>query len=248
MPCWPTVTESWYIFTMRKLSPPDETHQKSDGGQPRSSDRALHLLKFVGRSDTGTSLTDAAADAELPISTALRQLRSLEAAGLVRRDVNTQMFFPGVELVRLAFAVISAAPLPTLTQPHLDSLAAATHESCYLAIPRDTKHAVYVASTPGTHQLRHTGWLDRPLPHRGTAVGAALAARRVEAFTQRDGIEEGVTAISCPIFDANDHVVAAVSVVGPSFRFTPAFVRTCSKHCIAAAKDISHAIGHQGVA
>ena len=237
----------WYVFTVRKLSPPDESHSKADSGQPRSSDRALHILKFVGRSPTGTSLTDAAANAELPISTALRQLRSLESAGLVRRDADTQLFYPGVELVRLAYTVISATPVTAVAQSHLDSLAARTKESCYLAVPQGPRHAVYIAAAPGTHQLRHTGWLDKPIPRRNTAVGAALGASSIASFTRHDGIEDGVTAISCPVIGGNGWPIAAISIVGPSFRFTPTFLRASAKHLVVTAGLVSHAIGQPEV-
>ena len=161
----------------------------------------------------------------------------------MRRDVDTQLFYPGIELVRLAYTVISSTPLAAVAQSHLDSLATLTKESCYLAVSQGPKHAMYIAAAPGTHQLRHTGWLDKPIPRRNTAVGAALRAGRLEAFTHHDGVEDGVTAISCPVIDATGWPIAAISIVGPSFRFTPTFLRNSAKHLVAAAGLVSHAIG-----
>ena len=201
---------------------------------------------MIGNSPGGVSLTDAAEHATLPVSTALRQLRSLEAAGLVCRAADSQLYRPGPELIRLAHTVINSTPLAALAQPHLDALAAATKESCYLAVARDSRNAVYIATSPGTHQLRHNGWLDTPVPRRNTAVGAALDENAIAAHERDNGVESGVTAISCPVVGVDGKVAAAISIVGPSFRFTLAVRKSATKHLIAHATSLSHAIGTPG--
>jgi DNA-binding IclR family transcriptional regulator len=57
------------------------------------------------------------------------------------------------------------------------------------------------------------------VPRRGTAVGAALAGRVDDdgVAVRHDAVEGGVTAVSAPVRGGSG-VLAAVSVVGPSYR------------------------------
>jgi IclR family transcriptional regulator, KDG regulon repressor len=167
----------------------------------------------------GLSLADLARAVELSASTALRQLRALESAGFAERRTDG-LWVPGPELMRIARNLASVATLPRLAEPVLSSLAEALGESAYLAEAVDDRTAVYVAMEAGTHAVRHVSWLGHTVPRRGTAVGRALVGDVDPdgVAVREDGVESGITAVSAPVRDVHDEVVAAVSVVGPSFR------------------------------
>lgn len=195
-------------------------------GQPRSTDRGLALLRVVADRVDGVSLSDAARTVDLSPSTALRHLRSLEAAGFVSRRADDGRFEPGPELYRIARALATAASLPRLAEPLLAELASATGESAYLAEPLDRAHAVYTCLAEGHHSVRHVSWLGHQVSRRDTAVGAALAGR-VEpdgVAVRVDAVEQGITAVSAPVLGADGHPLAAISVVGPSFRLNGALL------------------------
>jgi IclR family acetate operon transcriptional repressor len=196
-------------------------------GQPRATDRGLALLRVVADHPGGIALADAARAVELTPSTALRQLRSLEAAGFAERDDDGR-FVPGAELLRIARSLASSAALPRLAEPVLAALAAHTGESAYLAEPADGRHAIYAAMEPGTHAVRHVSWLGHRVPRRGTAVGAALAGDVESDGTavRTDAVEEGVTAISAPVFGPTGTVIGALSLVGPSYRLAGTRLRS----------------------
>ncbi|MFM8312221.1 MAG: helix-turn-helix domain-containing protein, partial [Ilumatobacteraceae bacterium] len=84
---------------------------------PRATDRGLSLLRVVAdaaaEQPPGVSLADAARAVELTPSTALRQLRSLEAAGFAARDHDGR-YVPGPELLRIARSLATTATLPRL--------------------------------------------------------------------------------------------------------------------------------------
>ena len=122
----------------------------TSNGQPRATDRGLALLRVVADHPDGIALADAARAVDLTPSTALRQLRSLEAAGFAERDDDGR-FAPGPELLRIARSLAGSAALPRLAERSLATLATATGESAYLAEPVDARHAVYAAMEPGTH-------------------------------------------------------------------------------------------------
>lgn len=188
--------------------------------QTRSTDRGLSLLRVVADRVDGITLSDAARTVDLSPSTALRHLRSLEAAGFVTRRADDGRYEPGPELYRIARALSTAASLPRLAEPLLAELAATTGESAYLAEPLDRSLAVYTCLAEGHHAVRHVSWLGHQVSRRDTAVGAALAGR-VEhdgVAVRVDAVERGITAVSAPVLGADGSPIAAISVVGPSFR------------------------------
>lgn len=193
----------------------------SDRSTVRSSDRVLALLAAIveglGEDGGGRTLTELADRLDLAASTVSRQLASLEAAALVVRDDND--YLAGPALVRLAHRVVGRHPLPRLARPVLAEVAAATGETCVLAVPHGDR-ALYVAAADGTHTLRVTGWLGRDVPRTGSAVGRALAGEVTvgTAAVGRDTVEDGVTGVSAGIRDTTGAVVAAISLLGPGVR------------------------------
>lgn len=189
---------------------------------PRATDRGLSLLKVVADAATGITLADAARAVGLTPSTALRQLRALEGAGFAAR-ADEMMWVPGPELLRIARNLAGEATLPRLAAAPLRALADATGESAYLAEPHDANTARYTAMHQGSHTVRHVSWLGHEITRRRTALGAALAGR-VDSATgvaeRVNAVEDGTTAVSAPVRDASGAIVAALSVVGPSYRFT----------------------------
>lgn len=212
--------------------------------RPRSSDRVLQLLAAVGAAPNGLSLTEAALAVGLVPSTALRQLRSLEAAGMVVRGSLDQVYRSGPQLVELARTVFVGHSLASVAQPFLDRLAADTGESAYLAVAERARTAAYIATAPGLHALRHSGWLGRGFNSTSTAAGAALHGKvDADGAIAREGrLEPGITAVSAPV-RSSDGIVAAISVVGPSFRLTGAQLDAARIATAGTAAALSHALG-----
>ena len=218
--------------------------QASSASQPRATDRGLALLRVVADHATGIALADAARAVDLSPSTALRQLRSLEMAGFASRNVEGR-YVPGSELLRIARTLASTATLPRLADAALLTLATTTGESAYLAEAADSRNAVYVASHPGSHAVRHVSWLGQRVPRRASAVGAALAGK-VDAdgvAVRLDAVEPGITAVSAPVRDTSGKVLAAVSVVGPSFRLTDKSLTAAKVAVATCARSIERALG-----
>lgn len=212
--------------------------------RPRSSDRVLQLLSAVGSSPTGVSLTEAAALVGLVPSTALRQLRSLEAAELLVRSDIDQLYRPGPRLIALAKTVFVGHSLSGSAQPFLDELAATTGESAYLAVGDGPRRASYVATSPGHHALRHSGWLGRSFSTASTAVGAALRGRVDDdgAIAREGTLEPGITAISAPI-RSEAGIIGAVNLVGPTFRLIGAELGEARLAVAECARQISQSAG-----
>jgi len=201
----------------------------------RSVERALRLLVVAAESDNGIGLVDASRAVQLAPSTVTRMLRTLESSGFVRRRDDGN-YVAGAEVIRLGALHSSEAPMSRLAQPHLDQLASTTGESCYLAVPLDHDWATYVRMAASSHALRHVGWLGRRIPRTGSAVGAALDGRLGSdgAAIVHAGVEADTTAIAVPI-RSNGVIVAAINVVGPSFRMNRATQHEISGAAVAVA-------------
>ncbi len=226
---------------MQNVAPQSESRQPLTA---RSSDRVLAVLKTVAATERGLSLTEVASRLDLAPSTALRQLRSLEAAELLVRGED-QAYRPGPDLIRIAHQVLGGSSMAELALPLLEQVAAASGESAYLAVPDTAGFCVYVATVEGPRQLRHAGWLGRQIPTGDTAVGAALRGD-VDgdgAAYRADGHEEGVSAVSAPVYDARGSIVGAVSAVGPTFRLVGDARATARAAVVAAAASLSRTLG-----
>ena len=92
--------------------------------------------------------------------------------------------------------------------------------------------------------MRHSAWLGRGVPFKRTAIGAAMSGRvgaRGFAVSRRT-LEPDVTAIAAPIRDRGGSIVAAINVMGPSYRITmPMSIALVAPWLMPQA--ISHEIG-----
>jgi IclR family transcriptional regulator, acetate operon repressor len=204
------------------------------------------LVTAIAGHPDGMLLADLAREVDLSASTALRQLRSLELAGFAVH-LDDGGWAPGPELLRIARTLSASATLPRLAEPVLASLADATGESAYLAEAVDARTAVYVAMESGRHSVRHVSWLGHTITRRGSALGRALIGDvdRDGVAVLVDAVEDGITAVSAPVYDASGQVAAAMSVVGPSFRLRTAALTAARKAVSAHAADLSIRAGYR---
>ena len=213
----------------------------------RSAERVLNLLDTVASSGA-ISLTAAAAQVDLPTSTALRHLRLLTNQGFLIRD-DQGLYSVGPAFVRMALTSHQRGPyarLTALAQPGLERLVEDTEESAYLAV-RDGAEAVYIATAESRRAIRHVGWVGRSVPLDGTAVGEALLASaetpgsRPELHFNTGAIEPDVTAVVAPIYGPSQ-VVGALSLLGPADRLANERLHGAAEAIADVAVDISLAL------
>ena len=190
----------------------------------RAVERAMDLLAQV--CDQGEiGLAECARRAGLAPSTALRLLRTLETSSLVSRD-ERGLFRAGPRLIQLGAAALSRQALVGASEPGLHRIVQGCGESTYLCLPGPADTAVYAGMVEGLHSVRHTSWIGRSIPLRGTAAGAAFRGEvpAVGYVVMRSAVEPDVTAIAAPVRRPAPHggtrtdAIAAISVVGPTYR------------------------------
>ncbi|WP_026529858.1 IclR family transcriptional regulator [Haematomicrobium sanguinis] len=191
----------------------------------RTAERVLALLAAVCMHGS-ISLADAARETDLSASTALRLLRTLESQGFIVK--HDDAYRPGIRILQLGAAALGHEQLINIAQPALEAMVAETGETAYLSVKANSDEAVYLAMQEGTHSVRHTGWVGKTVPLKGTAVGGALRWQpRGQAsggdlpghVVVLDGYEPDTTSIAAPIV-AGNAVVAALSIVGPTYRMS----------------------------
>lgn len=208
----------------------------------RTVERALTLLSAVAQ-DGGT-LSQLARAAELSPSTASRLLATLASQELVRRDEHGH-YHAGARLRQLAAASLRADPLHELAGPHLAALAAETGETANLAVAADAGRVVYLRQVASPKLVQTAGWAGRTIPRRATALGAALrGAVNEDGFIARTGaVEPDVTSIAAPVYGPDGLIVAALSVLAPTYRMTPRQIESCGRAVASRALQLSRSLG-----
>ncbi|MEB7505600.1 IclR family transcriptional regulator [Arthrobacter koreensis] len=213
----------------------------------RTVERALSLLSVVCRQGAVTQ-SEAAKAAGLSTSTALRLLRTLEGTDFLRRE-ESGIYRPGPAIVQLGVLALSSESLISTYRSAMDRIVEQTGESTYLSIPAAGGHGLYIAIAEGTQSVRHANWVGRRFQLEGSAAGKAMAdGTDASAGTDwqgcavvSDGVEPDITAIAVPL-TAGGKAVAAMSVVVPSYRVTPARLKDICR-ALTEATSAVHAPG-----
>lgn len=211
-------------------------------GATRTVERALRLLAAV--TESGGTLSDLARAVDLSPSTTSRLLSTLTISEFVRRDERGR-YRPGARLRRLAAAALREDPLFELAGPHLEQLAAETGETANLVVSVQAGQAIYLRQVTSPNMVQTASWTGRTIPTRGTALGAALRGDlRAGGFATRSGaVEPDVTSIAAPLYGPDGAIIAALSVLAPTYRTTRRRVNTLGRAVAQHAEALSRSLG-----
>lgn len=234
-------------------------------------DRAATLLVTVLQADRPVPFAELAATTALPKSTASRILTSLERHGLVRRGPDAAVR-PGPVLARYAGSGRADAllrlsqphlgRLGDLTGETIN-LALPGPASVQLVAQVDSRYLLGAVNWVGRDVPFHCSALGKVfLAYGASQVPAGRLERRTQrTLTSREHLdaelarvrrlgyavadselEPGLVAVAAPIADADGHVVAAISVTGPSVRLTGDRIPGVGRLLVAETRAISAAL------
>lgn len=211
----------------------------------RTVERAVALLATVAQ--RGGTLSELARAVGLSPSTASRLLGTLARHELVRRD-EFGRYGAGAGLRQLAAASLREDPVYELAGPHLEALAAETGETANLAVPSGADDVVYLRQVASPKLVGTAVWTGRSVPRKGTAIGAALRGEvGGGGYAARSGtVEPDVTSIAAPLYGADGQIVAAISVLAPTYRAHKRHVAACGRALVRHAGELSHSLGAAG--
>ena len=170
-------------------APPEAPAAAGRAGGVQSLERAFMLLETMADAGGVISLSQLAADAQLPLPTIHRLIRTLVDLGYVRQEASRQ-YSLGPRLIRLGET--TSRMVGRWSRPVMESLAHQLGESVNLAM-LDGDQVVYVgqvmASQNSMRMFTEVG--RRVLPH-STGVGKAMLAQmdpsEVRALVSRTGM------------------------------------------------------------
>jgi DNA-binding IclR family transcriptional regulator len=201
--------------------------------------RTLDALAEHDRGGEGLGVVRLAALVGADKTQASRTLATLEAHGLVERDPGTLAYRLGPRLYALA-ARVGERRLLTAAPPVLRRLVADLGESAHLSVRQGTQVLTLLSESPAA-SIHAPGRVGSLVPLATTSAGRVLVAdledaeldalglggaRAAVARARADGVaivreefEPGLVAAAAPVRDAGGHVVAALNVSAPAFRF-----------------------------
>lgn len=204
----------------------------------RTVERALDLMGIV--CDQGAmTLAEAAREADLPVSTTLRLLRTVEASKWLTRD-DAGIYRPGTRLIQVGAQAFSNDSLADLSRQPMQDLAAETGESVYLSVEAHGDTVLYISIVEGNHSVRHVSWVGHTIPATGSAAGRVLQGHTPDEgyLVSENIVEEDVTAISAPVHGGNGPI-AAMSILVPTYRATQQKNRSDGALLRHAASEVS---------
>jgi DNA-binding IclR family transcriptional regulator len=211
----------------------------------RTVERALRLAHVIATAQSGLTLSAAAREVQLPTSTAARLLKTLEVCRFAWRD-PAGLYHPGSSLLQAGALAVGKLPIYRLGEAHLQEIADYTGETAYLAVAEGKDHALYLRQVESPRAIRHATWTGRAVPISGTAVGAALQGRvGADGFVTSRGtaVEPDAAAAAAPVRDSTGTIVAAVSVIGPSYRITDTDLTSFGAAVAVHARALSAELG-----
>jgi len=241
--------------------------EETESGGVRSVQRALDILSLLTEDKPAVTIREIVEATGLAKTTVIRLVQTLEQSGLLWATSSGYHAGPG--LWRWAHLAKRSWELPPETQRAMRDLAARYRETVNLYVLRDIyrvcvaqqespqplRHVVHVGdelplwagasskvllrdasealllrvarSSPygDTHIKRLREWID-------DAAGHGFAYSHGER-------EEGLSAVAAPVAGRSGTVVAALSLSGPTVRFTDDRVREFSKALREAARQMS---------
>jgi DNA-binding IclR family transcriptional regulator len=237
-------------------------------------DRGADLLLRVLEAEEPIALTELAAAAGIPKSTASRLISALERRGLVEQDGSRGRLRPGPAILRVAERGMLERNIVELAGRHLEALSEVSGETINLAVPA---HAgvEHVAQVDSRHFLGVGQWLGRSVDFHSTANGKVFLAfgraplpdvlethtehtvtdleqlrtelkriRRVGYATAVDELEVGLAAMAAPVRGVHGDVIAALTISGPTLRMTPERIAELKPILIDEADALSVRLGH----
>jgi IclR family acetate operon transcriptional repressor len=231
-------------------------------------ERAIQMMASLGLHPQGMTLSELAREIGSNKQAVFRLAKTLAAFQFVATDQRNGKLRLGIGLSRLADAARSELDLREIALPELTKLRDQTGETACLHVMFGHQR-MCIAQVESQDELRWVADVGRPFPLSGAPGRVFLAflperdrVRLATASTtkshdweseiakvRRDGYAmarnetvSGVSSISAPIVDASRHIVAAVTIIGPSQRLSADRLRAQVKKVCEAAARVSNTI------
>jgi DNA-binding IclR family transcriptional regulator len=135
--------------------------------------KALQVLDELAATDRPVTLSEIAARAALPKTTAYRYLYTLRAGGFVQMDAENDTYTIGSRVALAAAQTISSTVLKKAAQPLMRRLQRRFNETVNLGV-RSGPDIIYLDMVGSTRSLRMQATIGNSDPIHATAIGKAI--------------------------------------------------------------------------
>ncbi|WP_052954684.1 IclR family transcriptional regulator [Microvirga vignae] len=160
---------------------------KERNGAPRYAvpalEKGLDVLELLARSPDSLSMSAVAAALERTVSEIYRVMQCLESRAYVERDPESDRYRLSMKLFGLAHSRPPTKALVSAAAPVMDRIAAATMQSCHLAVVDDLQILV-VAQVNSPSPMHYAVRLGAQFPVWETSSGLVLLAYQPDAVRQ----------------------------------------------------------------
>lgn len=168
-------------------------NRNSENGRKsiQSVERALAILKYIGKSENKAGLTNISTGVGLSHSTTHNLLRTLKHSGFVIQPKPTGKYSLGLEILELARSIEQSFSLRTLARESLVELSDKYNETTHLSILSDGE-VVYVDKVECSQSIRLMSYIGKHNPAHATGVGKVLLSCLDEASLDKIIEEKGL--------------------------------------------------------
>lgn len=210
--------------------------------------RAIKIVNFLNDSPGPQSITHISKELGFSTTIVHRMLTTLKLEGYVLQDTQSKNYGLGTMFLNYTNKILTEMPFASIINPELIKLRNETSETVGFYVPNGNIR-ICVMEHESLQEIRRTVGVGTQLPVYAGATGRVIVAfqpRRLQnkvlnllpseeeknllmekmSETKKVGysigvseISDNVSALSAPVFDQNKHIIGALSVSGPSFRF-----------------------------
>jgi DNA-binding IclR family transcriptional regulator len=137
--------------------------------------KALRILECFNPQRGDLNLTQLSQILEIPKSTLLNLIKTLEDAGYLYKQKNSQNYRLGFKLMELGYNVRSALPIVQIALPFMEELQAATGEIVYLTSHINGRVLYLECVYPSRRSISYSVF-GKTLPMHCTGCGKAMLA------------------------------------------------------------------------
>ena len=141
----------------------------------QSIQRAFDILRIIDAEREPARAATIAKRTNLPRTTVIRMLATLEEVGAVSRIDNSNYFRIGTAVRLLGQPKTNPTNLKEIAQTNLRLLAQKTGETAYLCLPVG-EQVYYLEQINSQHHILLRDWTDTYFPHHATAAGKVFLA------------------------------------------------------------------------
>jgi IclR family KDG regulon transcriptional repressor len=213
--------------------------------------RGLKILNILGQSQEGVSITELAEILGVDKSSASRLASTLANYGYAQKDLTTQRYHLGPQILTLGRNLITHPALQDAAKSFLIQLMEQTGECSHLALPAQGK-ALCIDQVESPATLRVNVEIGQYLPLHCTALGKVMLAfgdlqapdplerytphtildpdelnQHLETIRQQgyamddEEYDLGVRCLAVPVYDFQASLTGAIGISGPALRMTP---------------------------